>query len=488
MPLIPILMAETARKRSTQGDIEWIVFSYAAIRRWIIILLLAGAAGTWGVYLWKKNHVSPEMRAQKQIDQAEATYKSAETSPDASRFTATLAQAKERLADARSALENAKDIEAYNLAVESESLSRRALGRAGHSDIGDATFVALDGEVTIQRAGRGTWEECRLRQSLYDGDFIKTSKSGSAEIMFFDGTLYQLHPDSLFEVKSGQRPDREKSSAVDMVSGSIQVYTSNSPSRVNTKAVSAEVQRDSEIGVSVKDNRDTEVSSYRGQAVLRTEKDSIVLSDRERIRAEASSQRLSPKIALPESPALVDPADNRIFDLKNNADIVLRWTGVKEALRYRLQVSRSRLFIPDATPLDLPDRRGVSAAIRPHEEGSYYWRVAAINGKGTVSDWSPYRRFRVVADAAKAGAPAGTPPPLQIETPQQMGNLFLIFGHTDPSASVSVAGKRADVEPDGSFKTTVSVDTEGESQIVVKAADAAGRETVKRIRVYVELF
>jgi hypothetical protein len=481
-------MAQTAKKRTTQGDLEWIVFSYASVRRWIIILLIAGAAGTWGFYLYRSRHVSPTVRAQRQIDQAEAIFKSAEASTEASRFTATLAQAKERLADARNALDGAKYNDAYNLAVESESLSRRALGRVGHSDIGDATFVALDGEVTIQRAGRGTWEECRLRQSLYDGDFIKTSKSGSAEIMFFDGTLYQLHPDSLFEVKSGQRPDREKSSAVDMVSGSIQVYTSNSPSQVHTKAVSAEVQRDSEVGVSVDEKRDTEVSNYRGQAVLRTERDSIVLSGRERVRAEASSQKLGAKISLPESPALVDPADNRIFDLKNNADVVLRWTPVKDASHYRLQVSRSRLFIPDATPLDLPDRRGLSAAIRPHEEGSYYWRVAAVSGKEVASDWTPYRRFRVVADAARTGAPAGTPPALQLETPQQMGNLFLIFGHTDPSASVSVAGKRADVEPDGSFKTTVSVDAEGESQIVVKAADAAGRETVKRIRVFVELF
>jgi hypothetical protein len=481
-------MAQAAKKKMTPTDVDWIVFSYASVRRWIIILLVAGAAGTWGYYLYRANHVSPQLRAQRQIDQAEATYKSAEASPEASRFTATLSQAKERLADARNAVDNAKYNDAYNLAIESESLSRRALGRVGHSDIGDATFVALDGEVTIQRAGRGTWEECRLRQSLYDGDFIKTAKSGSAEIMFFDGTLYQLHPDSLFEVKSGQRPDQAKSSAVDMVSGSIQVYTSNSPSQVRTKAVVAEVQRDSEIGVSVNDKRDTDVSNYRGQAVLRTERDSIVLSDRERVHADASSQRLGAKISLPESPALVDPADNRIFDLKNNADVALRWTSVKEASHYRLQVSRSRLFIPDATPLDLSDRRGLSAAIRPHEEGSYYWRVAAISGKGVSSDWTPYRRFRVVADAARTGAPAGTPPPLQVETPQQMGNLFLVFGHTDPSASVSVAGKRADVEPDGSFKTTVSVDTEGESQILVKAADAAGRETVKRIRVFVELF
>jgi anion-transporting ArsA/GET3 family ATPase len=481
-------MAQTARKRVTQGEVDWIVFSYASLRRWIIILLVTGAAGTWGAYLYRTNHVSPKLRAQRQIDQAEATFKIAEASAEASRFTATLEDAKERLADARSALENLKFVDAYNFAVESESRSRRALGRVGHSDIGDATFVALDGEVTIQRAGRGTWEECRLRQSLYDGDFIKTAKSGSAEIMFFDGTLYQLHPDSLFEVKSGQRADREKSSSVDMVSGSIQVYTSNSPSQVHTKAVSAEVQRDSEVGVSVDEKRDTEVSSYRGQAVLRTERDSVVLSGGERVRADATSQRLGSKIALPQSPALIDPADNRIFDLKTNADVLLRWTGVKDSARYRLQVSRSRLFIPDATPLDLSDRRGLSAAIRPHEEGSYYWRVASVSARGVASDWSPYRRFRVVADAAKAGAPAGTPPPLQLETPQQMGNLFLIFGHTDPSASVSVAGKRADVEPDGSFKTTVSVDTEGESQIVVKAADAAGRETVKRIRVFVELF
>lgn len=114
--------------------------------------------------------------------------------------------------------------------------------------------------------------------------------------------------------------------------------------------------------------------------------------------------------------------------------------------------------------------------------------MAGINHAGVSSDWSPYRRFRIVADAAKKGAPSGAPPPLTLQPPQQMGNLFLIFGQTDPSASVSVNGKRADVEPNGSFKTTVTVDAEGESQIVVKAADAAGRETVKRVRVYVELY
>jgi hypothetical protein len=293
--------------------------------------------------------------------------------------------------------------------------------------------------------------------------------------MFFDGTLYQLHPDSLFEVKSGQRPDREKSSSVDMVSGSIQVYTSNSPSQVHTKAVSAEVQRDSEVGVSVDEKRDTEVSSYRGQAVLRTERDSVVLSGGERVRAEATSQRLGAKIALPESPALIDPADNRIFDLKTNADVVLRWTGVKDSARYRLQVSRSRLFIPDATPLDLSDRRGLSAAIRPHEEGSYYWRVASVTARG-ASDWSP---------TAASGSPTRPKPapggrPRRSFSPCSRWGIFPIRP-MDPSASVSVA-KRADVDSTDRSRPPCRW-TEGESQIVVKAADAGARDRQTHSRV-----
>jgi Glucodextranase, domain B len=240
--------------------------------------------------------------------------------------------------------------------------------------------------------------------------------------------------------------------------------------------------------VSVASNKDTQVSSYRGQAVVRTEKDSVVLSDRERVQARAETQRLGAKTSLPEAPDLANPADNRVFNLQKTDEIVLRWTPVKEAVRYRLQVSRSRLFIPDATPLDLPDRRGTSATIRPHEPGSYYWRVAAESRAGVMSDWSAYRRFRIVANEAEAGSLSGAPPPLSIEKPQQMGNLFLVFGKTDPSDSVSVNGQRADLEADGTFNATVTVEKEGWSEIVVKASDAAGRETVRRFRVYVELY
>lgn len=483
-------MAETRKTdKQTHGDLDWIIVGYKEIQHWLIIGLLVAAAGVWGFYLFRHTHENPKLRAQKEIERATTTLQSAEVNPEASHFPATVEQARERLNDARAAFDKNLFERAYELGLESESLSRRALGRTAAADMGDATFVALEGSVEIQRAGRAIWEDGRMRESLYDGDFVKTDKDGSAEVMFSDGTLYQIRPDSLFEVQ-GSHPasPTAASSAVEMVSGSIQVFTAGSPSRVKTRAVSARIEERSQVGVKVDARQNTQVSNYRGQTVLTNGAQTEVLTDRVQISADARTQKLGEKIPLPDTPVPVEPVENRIFDMRKTSEVVLHWNAVKTAASYHVQVSRSRLFIPDATPLDLPNRRQTVLKIRPREEGLYYWRVAAVAAGGVASDWSPYRRFRLVPNATRLMVAGGSPPQLFLEQPEQMGNLFLLFGKTDPGASVSVNGQRADVDPDGSFKTTVTVDQPGVSQIVVKAIDAAGRETAKRINVNVEIF
>ena len=65
-------------------------------------------------------------------------------------------------------------------------------------------------------------------------------------------------------------------------------------------------------------------------------------------------------------------------------------------------------------------------------------------------------------------------------------NLFLVFGKTDPGCVVTVNSEPADLETDGSFKKTVTINREGSAILVVKAVDAAGNETVKQVRVFVE--
>jgi hypothetical protein len=73
-----------------------------------------------------------------------------------------------------------------------------------------------------------------------------------------------------------------------------------------------------------------------------------------------------------------------------------------------------------------------------------------------------------------------------VYAPQQMGNLFLIYGKTEPGAIVTVNAEPADVEPDGSFKKTITVERDGAAMLTVKAVDASGNEAVRRVRVFVE--
>ena len=141
---------------------------------------------------------------------------------------------------------------------------RRALGGAGGDETGDASLIFVEGDVSLQSAGRSTFDPARQRQALFDGDFIKTGRTGSAEIMFTDGTLYTIRPGSLFEVR---RPTSSESSGsqVKMVSGAISVYTAAGTSTIATDAATASVGRESRVNVDVEVGERTEVTTFRGE-------------------------------------------------------------------------------------------------------------------------------------------------------------------------------------------------------------------------------
>jgi hypothetical protein len=270
-----------------------------------------------------------------------------------------------------------------------------------------------------------------------------------------------------------------------MVSGAVNVYTAASNSTVATDAATAAIDKESRVALDVEAGEKTQVTTYRGRTTVSTAKDTVVLTDREKVVARAKTGAISAKEVVPEPPLLQLPADNRIYDLKTGDQIELKWSPVPNTVRYRMQISRSRLFVPDATEVDLDDRVETSARVKVSREGSYYWRVASINGDGNPSDWSMVRRFKMLTEPPRLIA-GGRPPGLTVSAPQQMGNLFLIFGKTDPGAIVTVNAEPADVEPDGSFKKTVTIDREGYATLIIKAVDAAGNETVRPVKVFVE--
>ncbi len=466
-------------------DLDWFVIPIQKIRQWALVVVLLAVAGGVGWFVLLRGRGSPQERARSEIAQADSLLARATRATGAARPGSNTAQAKDFLRDARESFAAARYEEAFRLAVESQSYSRRALGASGAGEQGDATFVFVEGDVSLQRAGRSTFEPARQRDALFDGDFVKAGKTGSAEIMFYDGTLYTIRPGSLFECR---KPVSSESSGsqIKMVSGAVNVYTSSSNSTVSTDVATAAISRDSRVSVDVAPGEKTEVTSFRGRTTVSTAKESVTLEGRERVAAAAQTGTFTPKVALPDTPQPALPADNRIYDLKTGDQVELKWSKVPDATRYRLQISRSRLFVPDSTEVDLDDRVQTTARVKVSKEGSYFWRVAAIDAGGLTSDWSPIRRFKMMTEPVKTGTGDTTPPDLTVFPPQQMGNLFLVYGKTEPGAVVTVNAEPADVEADGSFKKTITIERDGASVLVVKSVDASGNETVRRVRVFVE--
>jgi glucodextranase-like protein/FecR-like protein len=479
------------KRKKTPGqpigtDLDWFVIPIKTIRLWLVLMLVVVVIGAAAYFARMQTRPSPQRRAQAEISSAADLVKRAREAAGTVRPGSLVAQARDLLQGAQDEYSKKNWESAFRQAVESQSFARRALGGRGADEPGDASLISVEGDVSIQTAGRSAFGPALQRQSLFDGDFIKTGRTGSAEIMFTDGTLYTIRPGSLFEVRRPSSPE-SGGSQIKMVSGAVNIYTAASSSTVATDAATASIDRESRVAVDVEAGEKTEITTFRGKATVSTGKEKVVLADREKISAGAKTRQLSPKVSIPESPDLLEPSDNRIYDLKSSEAIDLKWSPIARAVRYRIQISRSRLFVPDATDVDLDDRTGNNARVKVSREGSYFWRVAAIDAAGKPSGWSAARHFRMTSEpGAAAGINRGSPPRLAVSPPQQMGNLFLIFGKTDRGCVVTVNSEPADVEIDGSFKKTVTLSREGSAVIVVKAVDAAGNETVKQVKVFVE--
>ena len=338
-----------------------------------------------------------------------------------------------------------------------ESYSRRALGRLGvRTRHGDASFIFVEGDVDAPAGGAF---ELRARAAAAAALRRRLRQGGQDRI----GRDHVLRRDALHDPAglalrgaAGPASAEGSGSQVKMVSGAVNVYTSEVAvdDRPRTTAT-ASIDRNSRVSVDVAPGR-----KDRGDELPRPDDGFDRPGDR-RPRGAASGS--SPRRArarsrrgsrLPEAPQPILPADNRIFDLRP----ATRWTCGGPACptrcdtgsrsRVRGSSSRTRTRWIWTTAPGLGPRQGLAgralllAASRPS------------TGRAVSSDWSSVRRFRMLEEPVRAGTGDTTPPELSVFPPQQMGNLFLIFGKTERGAVVTVNAEPADVETDGSFKKT----------------------------------
>ncbi|MGQ9495484.1 MAG: hypothetical protein ACUVRY_04385 [Thermoanaerobaculaceae bacterium] len=468
-------------------EVDWVVVPVSGFRKWgsfFLGFLLLGAMGLGG---WLLLHEPTEKKALRLIQEATASAEGIRKAGlsegmrgEFDQATLLLDQAKEDFAhrDFPAAAARAED------ALQRFQLILKLINR---EFVGAAQIIAVSGRVEVQRANQTTWEKAKEKQSLFNGDFVKTAADAGAEVLFADGTVYHVGPDSLLEIhreaRGGVRPEPGE---VKIKVGYVNVSTALSPSNVVTESAGVQIHQDSRVGVEVAEDSTTTVAAYAGRArVSGASGDTVELADRQAITASREG-KLSSRRAIPEPPLLESPQANAYLNMDESDRVVLSWRPVAGAQAYKVQVSRSRLFAPASLEVEAT-RKDPSVTLRLRLPGTYYWRVAAIGRENTTSEWSSPRSFRGYTGTRVEELADTTPPVLSVQKPQQMGNLFLIQGQTEPGTTVTINGELVAVAGDGTFKKTLSINREGRNVIVVRATDAAGNKTEHREVVFVEV-
>jgi hypothetical protein len=378
--------------------------------------------------------------------------------------------------DYRAALEHARRSKNFLLSID-DALTSPGSG-------GQARFVNMTGDVQFRRGDGGDWEEARSQVSLRPGDYVRTSEKGSAEIVFLDGTLYTVRPNTLFMVSGRAGSEDAGEQSISMEYGWVDLNTGQGTSNVKTPGAVARVKQESEAFVTVeKGSSQGRFGAFTGGIEL-SANGGLKRDIQPMQQVVQTGELLSEPEALPGRPELLDPADNIDLNMESADKVVLAWERVPNAARYALQVSRNHLFVDNV--IDVSNRTKTQATLGLRGEGIFQWRVAAYGQDGVQGAWSKTRKFRVASFRGSGGDSDKTPPELDLEDVKSYGSIFIVGGRTEPGARVEINGEQVKTGADGSFNKTVQLTKEGWSFIEIRARDGAGNETLRRHRVFVE--
>ena len=386
----------------------WYTLSVDALRGWTIFLslfILAGA-GYLGYRQWQADAERREAAAF--IAEAEELVERLRGAAGTDGYRNEIAAGRSHLETARQAWEAG----GIPIAWKEGAFARNRLllvvnGLERREDAGDAAFISVHGDVEFRRGESGDWEGARARANLASGDYVRTGAHGSAEIMFADGTLYTVRPNTSFIVSRKQAGGGDGEQAIAMEYGWVNLNTAGSAARVATPAAEARVNEDSEAFVGYeKSSRQARFGSLRGVV-------EVVAGDVQRRLSSLQEvvqvgDRMGEPRPLPGRPEPAEPTDNAQFDSDKVRELVLAWGPVGGAARYALQVSRNHLFVDNV--IDVDDRTKTRATLGLRGGGSFLWRVAAVGRDGALGPWSEPRAFGVAA-AGGDGVGDHDPPP-----------------------------------------------------------------------------
>lgn len=470
------------RNKGAKSDRDWYSVSVESIRRTVLLLLfvITVISGAFAYQQWE--HRARATRASQVLEDATNLSRQIEDRSDFEQLRREFFSAWESLEAGRQAFGE----ERYSEALDRARASVREFEQILQSDQmaieEQGRFVTVQGNVEYRRGERGAWKRAQPDDVLNPGDWVKTSAGGSAHVVFPDRSEYTLRANTMVHMTAQTDRFGRSEQVAEMAFGWVELSTDQNGSRVKTPKSEASIRGSSEAMVAYDRERNTSrFATYTGgMEVVSESGQKQFLGPLQQV--DQVGDLLSEPASLPGKPRLYSPPKDGTFDLAGR-ELRLTWSPIANAETYALEVSRSALFASNL--IEDTDRQKTSARVGMRAEGVFYWHVAAIGSDGIRGPWSEPRAFRV-ARVQRSTENDETPPTISIENVQTYGSLVIVSGRTEAGATLTLNGEAAELESDGSFRSTLEVADEGFAFIEVLATDASGNTSQEQRRVFID--
>src|ERR1044071_7029271 len=315
-----------AKRNPPAAKIDWYLISIDRLKQigLVVVLLLLAAAGVW---FWREQKGNPKTNAETAIAEARQALNSLAASTEYNAHRAEFNRAQQKLDEARNHFNASRYAEAQTAAVESGTISNTARTGGGAVD-NDAQFLAVEGDVKVQKGSSSEWRDADLRTPLFNGDWVKTGDRSSAELIFSShGSLYTIGSHPPLEIYATLNPgSTKKTNSVTVKVGPVEVATSKDTSTVRTPGTQVIVESDSTTQVNVNEQQASSVIATRGNASVAPEAGGagVRLSSGEKVTATPVGAVSAVRKVAP-SPLLLSPADGQSFQLSPELNVQLLW-------------------------------------------------------------------------------------------------------------------------------------------------------------------
>ena len=474
----------SAKRKKGLRESDWYTLSVDSVRLWLGLLLCAVTAlGLfYGFRAWRIDR--QEQQAVEWIARTRGLVQQVRAEDPTGEYGRDLQRARTELEQADIALASAEFVRATDIA----RTSYRSLERI-HDQVSVggsiAWFVGVHGEVRYRRGESGQFRRAYPQGVLFEGDYVRSSGGATAEIHFrSEQARFTLRPNSLVKLSSRGTDGVASNSLGFMEYGWVSVDTAERASSVETPFTELRVSENSKASIELTpQSGESTIRVDEGSAQARSVESGAVQELQEREQVVQDESDFGRVESVPGSPDLVDPPDNFSINIDTTNRVELVWKPVEQAQRYALQVSRTRMFGENV--IDVSGRPGTIATLGLRETGSYMWRVAAYNRSGTLGSWSEVRKFRVSSYRKLAIEDDTDPPTIELDIIMN-GNIAILTGRTEPGARLDMDGDPIELAADGTFSTSRVIYNTGRVELVFRARDEAGNNSVVRRRVFID--